>query len=347
MKKIEKINNRIEIPIPELVRAYSFDERKCKISRIGKFGEAEYSDLPKCVKCMRRFREKDIDVPCIDSGNLQEALFSEKHNVVTTAFLNSVAKRIGGLGADDDTCISHYHAIGTSNSNTSGSDTSMNYELYRKGHTGNYRSGNTVTLVTFFGTGDYTNSWATVMSGTSTTEFTTSGTPSGSWYANDYVRVGLDTGNEFVTVSSISGTGNHHTLSITPALTKAPSLDDEIDQVTAESGMFGNLAASYITGKAGWTSGSTTISGSGTTWSTNTYSGTKIRPQSGSDERSWSTITAVDSDTQLTVSSAPDFTVGMEYFFEGTMFNHVNDMDFVKSNNRTVVLETAWTITSA
>lgn len=287
--------------------------------------------------------------------NHRVSLKVEKPNLVVSAGMQSVANMMSGNAAGWENLRWYAQALGTSTTTPTTADVGMGFECFRKQYTDFTSSGRVITMNTYFTTSDYANAQTTISNATtpSLSAFSLANVaPSGAFpfAVGDLVQIQCPTQYEYHTIASI--VGNLVTLA-DPCTSGTPVVGATVAQVTDEAGFFGNVPASQTSGTVAVTNGGTTVTGTSTSFSTSTtFVGDWIRFPSSSTPRVWYQVTAINSTTSLTIGQAgtgpttfqgTTFTGG-SYVLRGTMFNHVDGLQYVKLATKGFVFENQWTI---
>lgn len=147
--------------------------------------------------------------------------------------------------------------------------------------------------------------WGQQNSGTGagTAAFATTGVVTGTGTNWTRKMVGMSIkSNAAATWHTITAWTSATSLTVTPSPAAAIAAG-AYTLATAEQG--DPQGTTYVTGTAAWTSGSSTVTGTGTTWNTTTHPGWVIRNNANGK---WYTVIAVASATSMTVAPVPDFT---------------------------------------
>jgi hypothetical protein len=229
----------------------------------------------------------------------------------------------------------YVQALGSGSSGAQLTDPDLESFLYRKPFTENIRTGRIVTANTFFGAADFASHKTTVATAATASSFTVAA--AGNLQPGDTLRVGMPGGYEYKTILAFAGV----TVTLASPLSATPAVGTTIDQMVEESSVYGDKPANYTTGTVSVTNGSAVVTGAGTAWLANVGPGDKIRIGTS---RKWYTIASVDSDTQITLSTAYTgaTAAGQSYSLRGTMFNRANGLRYVKESDRAFVFENSW-----
>lgn len=270
----------------------------------------------------------------------------ERVNKVTDPGMRTLAKIIAGQQGAHEDGKWYRQAIGTGAlTGNLATASKLDFERFRKAFTEFLYDDKTVTSNTFFTGADFSSAQSTVVGAPAptTTVFTVADITPGveEFKPEDLLRVGLATGYEYRRILSVAG----NQITLYTALTAAPVVGNTIDQVIDEAGLYGNVAAGYVTGTVSVTNGSATVTGAGTAWVGKVAAGDFIRVGTmNAANRKYYEILSVNSNTQLTLTANyAEATAGAQsYNFRGALFNRVQNLRFVKLPTRGFVFENSW-----
>lgn len=294
------------------------------------------------------------------------SLHDERCNLVMYAGMNTLASILRNGAASLPVWQDgawHQQAIGTGTTAPTAADTQLTNELMRKPFTDFGISGRVVNSNTIFTGTDFASASAKILAAPvpTTTVFTVdnisgygassagpivtspaaNNTPSPVFAVGDLIQIPLASGYEYHTISAIAGSQ----ITLADACSTAPAAGAIVSQVIDEVGLFGDKPANYSTGTVTVAAGgSTTVTGTGTAWTTNTVAGDQILMGTQPATRAWYTIQTVVSDTQLTLTVAAPAVTAIAYKLRGTMFNHVSNERYVKLVGRGFVVQVTWSL---
>lgn len=207
----------------------------------GLLSDSEYERL--ISEHTERFREgkEDSRFP-----HWAEANLLTRKNLVVNGLIETIIKNMVGTETGTEDLEGRYIAVGTNNVDPASGQLQLGIEFYRNTPTEKFQDVNKAIYALFVGrnVGNGNSSNVVADAGNTTTLIKiTSGTPS-TFNIGDTIRVTTINGFEFVQITNINLIDE--TLTLGTALTVVPSGGEQVVQVWAEAGVFGNSTATAV-----------------------------------------------------------------------------------------------------